>query len=898
MESAFARRAEAMALVREYRALKAAYGLMDFSDQIALAARLAAEHPVVGELERDKYAVVLLDEYQDTSVAQAQMLSSLFGGGHPVTAVGDPNQAIYGWRGASVSNILHFGQDFPAAGGQVARYALTVNRRSDRRILEVANALAAPLYDAFAQVDPLEPGTDDDGSVDTIVHLTSAAELAWLAEQVPATHGAMETPSWREIGVLVRDNAHAADVFDALTAAGVPVEIVGLAGLLRLPEVAEVLATLTLVDDLTANAELLTLLTGPRWAIGPRDLALLGTRAGELAESGRGRGTSLSLDEELARAVAGADPTELVALSDALDDPGDLPYSPAARQRFSLLASELRYLRSHAGEPLLELVRRIIDACGLDVELASSVSEAGRARRENLDLFVKAVADFQAVDGTVSLTSLLAWLQAEDDLGEGLDVATPSEADSVKLLTVHRAKGLEWDAVFLVGMCAERFPHTRSRGLWPERARPAAHAPARRPPRPAGAARPHQGRAGPAQGGHQGARGHRGAAAGLRRLHPGPAPAGRVVVRLGRGPRRRPGALAVPGDRARRDGGLGRRAAGLGGQAGEGRRQPPVRPAGGVPLAGGRADRRGAAPGRGRRARGRGPRPAGGRAGRRRGRSGLDAGLDLVEQARVREWDDELAHLVAEARRDRAQVVEVPLPAALSATTLQRLRRDPDGLAVDLVRPMPRPPAPAARFGTLFHEWVEQRFGQQALLEPEEVANRGDDDIDDYADLRELIATFEAGPFATRVPYAVEAPFALVLDGQVVRGRIDAVYAEPDGGYLLVDWKTNRTASADPLPAGGLPARVVGADRRPARPGPGRVLLRAHGCAGHPRRPARSRGARGPGQAGLSAAVSAISTIAPKVSWRSSAVVSSPVTMWSATVAMVSARRPYFAARV
>ena len=264
----------------------------------------------------------------------------------------------------------------------------------------------------------------------------------------------------------------------------------------------------------------------------------------------------------------------------------------------------------------------------------------------------------------------------------------------------------------------------------------------------------------------------------------------------------------------------------------------------------------------------------------------------------MREWDDELAHLVAEARRDRAQVVEVPLPAALSATTLQRLRRDPDGLAVDLVRPMPRPPAPAARFGTLFHEWVEQRFGQQALLEPEEVANRGDDDIDDYADLRDLIATFEAGPFATRVPYAVEAPFALVLDGQVVRGRIDAVYAEPDGGYLLVDWKTNRTASADPLQLAvyrlawseltGVPLDRVRAAF---------FYVRTGALVTHDDLPGRG-GARGAGQAGLSAAVSAISTIAPKVSWRSRAVVSSPVTTWSATVAMVSARRPYFAARV
>ena len=100
--------------------------------------------------------MVLLDEYQDTSVAQAMMLVAAVlrpapGRGHAVTAVGDPNQAIYGWRGASVSNILNFADTFPAAGGDVPTYPLTVNRRSDRRILEVANRLAAPLYAAHAR---------------------------------------------------------------------------------------------------------------------------------------------------------------------------------------------------------------------------------------------------------------------------------------------------------------------------------------------------------------------------------------------------------------------------------------------------------------------------------------------------------------------------------------------------------------------------------------------------------------------------------------------------------------------------------------------------------------------------------------------------------------------------
>ena len=240
------------------------------------------------------------------------------------------------------------------------------------------------------------------------MHETYDDELAWLPDQVDAPTHAMAEPRWNEIGVLTRDNAHAADVFDALTAAEIPVEIVGLKGLLRLPEVAEVVATLTLLHDLTANAALLTLLTGPRWAIGPRDLALLGGGRASSPAPARRLDARATSTRSLRRAVEGADPTEIASLGDALDDPGARAYSAEARERFALLADELRTLRRHAGEPLLDLVRRIIDTTGIDIELASSVSPAAAARRDNLDLFVKAVAEFQAVDGDVTLPALLA----------------------------------------------------------------------------------------------------------------------------------------------------------------------------------------------------------------------------------------------------------------------------------------------------------------------------------------------------------------------------------------------------------------------------------------------------------------------------------------------------------
>ncbi len=790
-------REEVLDLVEGYRRLKDQFGLMDFSDQIALAAELAMTQPEVGRLERAKYRIVLLDEYQDTSVAQAQLLAALFSGpdessgrGHPVTAVGDPNQAIYGWRGASVSNILNFADFFPpVAAGSVPTYSLTVNRRSDRRILDVANALAEPLYDRFEQVRPLEPKEGaQDGDVHAIVLPTYDDELAWLAEQVITCHTAMEEPRWNEIGVLTRDNGHAAAVFDALTAREIPVEIVGLKGLMRLPEVSEVVSTLALLQDLTANADLLNLLNGPRWAIGPRDLALLGRRAHALTGV-RLREQGIAVEEELQRAVEGADPTEVLCLNDALVDPGDEPYSEEARTRFALLAQELRVLRTYAGEPLLDLVRRIIDTTGIDVELASSVSPAASARRDNLDLFVKAVAEFQAIDGQVTLSSLLAWLDAEDELGEGLDQATPSEADSVKLLTVHRAKGLEWDAVFLVGVCAEKFPVNKVRSQWTTVSR-VLPAPLRGDAADVPQLRGHDKPA--IEELKQEARAHQD----LEELRLGYVAFTRArhelwISSYQWSPTRiKPLAPSPYQETARR-------AIAAWDPEGDPWPEPPEDgtpnplqadpPSASWPRAGRTAEheRRLVAAELVRAAMAAPPSEA--------------EELDIVDAATVTEWDSELDRLVAEARADRSDVIEVPLPASLSATAVARLRDDPEQFARDLARPMPRQPSPAARFGTRFHAWVESRFGQQALLDPDDLPGRGDLGIDDEDDLRELIGRFESGPFGDRVPHAVEPPFALVLAGQVVRGRIDAVYAEPDGSWLVVDWKTGQQQTADPL---------------------------------------------------------------------------------------------------
>jgi len=383
-EAAARERLELASLVRSYSELKRRLGYVEFSDQMASAARIATRVPQVAQQLRDSYQVVLLDEYQDTSAAQALLLKGLFSGstpeegqGHPVTAVGDPFQAIYGWRGAAASNILAFPTDFPLSDGRPATVLpLTINRRSGPRILDVANELAAPLradetiaYDLGRTLLRAPDGTAP-GQVETRAFSAWPEEVSWVVDRIVAAHES-EVAAWNQTAVLARRNADIGAIYAALLDRDVPAEIVGLGGLLTLPEVADVVSTLRLIDDVAANPDLVRLLTGPRWAIGVGDLELLGRRAKELAHArapwADGDG---SLEADLEAAVSDTDPSESVSLAEALTDLADAPVSPEARERFAALGAELATLRRHATEPVGDLVRRV----------ASTLGRRGRAR--------------------------------------------------------------------------------------------------------------------------------------------------------------------------------------------------------------------------------------------------------------------------------------------------------------------------------------------------------------------------------------------------------------------------------------------------------------------------------------------------------------------------------------
>lgn len=815
-EQALAERLELASLVHDFQALKQQLGVVEFADQMAVAARLVDEVPEVAELVRQQFRVVLLDEYQDTSAAQAALLQGLFSGadpgsgrGHPVTAVGDPFQAIYGWRGAAASNILQFSTDFPGPDGfPAASFALTVNRRSGHRILAVANQLAADLRN-----DPMLAGHDsgdsmlvapDDapaGEVSAALFDTWNEEVAWLADRVVAARSDGSVGAWSDIAVLTRRNADIGALYAELVGRDVPVEIVGLGGLLSLPEVRDVVATLRVLDDVTANPEVIRLLGGARWGIGARDLALLGRRARALA---RDRDPAEPFDDALLSALEGAvaeiDPTEVISLLDAVTDPGSLPYSDEAVIRFELFASELAELRSHADEPVLDLTRRVIAVLGLDVELLATPRNARTGRRNQLAVFVDAVADYVDVDGDASLGGLLAYLKAEEDHGTGLERATPSDSDSVKLLTVHKAKGLEWTIVFLPALVKGVFPSDRVTDNWVNRAEavPAdLRGDSESIPQLTDATNEAIGTYAEAlkqqQGQAEDRLGYVAVTRAKRRLI-GSAHIWREGNQRPRTPS--PYFAAILAEAELQDRVLARTT-----QPPPDLRNPlevaeaPVpwpkpldpdesarRQAAAVAVAAARA---------------------------RFAETGSyelpSGGAMLLDEAEtIAGWDSDVDQLVAEARESRRGRRTVALPSSLSATGLLAAARSPEEYAAALIRPMPGPPSPRARFGTRFHRWVERHYATRGatvpLVDTEDLPERVEEVAADERELRNLCEKFATGAFGERVPHRMEVPFVLMLDGLALRGRIDAVYRSDDPAYSwqVVDWKTGRADDTDP----------------------------------------------------------------------------------------------------
>ncbi|MEV0891708.1 ATP-dependent DNA helicase [Promicromonospora sp. NPDC050262] len=850
-----AERARFVDLVVEYRRRKRIAEALDFGDQVSFAAQLAREVPMVGAAERARFEVVLLDEYQDTSYAQVELLSGLFGGGHPVTAVGDPHQSIYGWRGASAAGLARFPDRFQRDDGvPAAVHYLSTSWRNDAAVLTAANIVSGPLRSrtgaaATVEVPPLDlrPGAGE-GVVTAHVAATLEEEAEAVAEWVAERWRSGAHPDGRATAaVLCRARAQFPAIEVALRRRGLPVEVVGLGGLLSTPEVVDVVALLQAAHDPSRGDSLLRLLTGPRLNLGAADLHALGSWAADLARLDDPRRAAAASaepvpDDDL-RVVEG-DISDHRSIVDALDDlpPAGEPardgrvLSEDAHRRLAALARLLRDLRGLTYLSLPELVVQAERALGLDVEAATALALAGAGvggavsdrGREHLDAFRDVAASFAQSSDTATLGAFLAWLGVAGERERGLDMPVHEpDPDAVQVITAHAAKGLEWDAVAVAGLADGAFP-TWDRGS----------------------------RSGESSSGWLSDLGElpyhlRGDADDLPRFDWEHASDTKDLVALrdefkaecGEHRLAEERRLAyVAFTRARRElfltaswWGTASRPRGVSPFLAELADAELVKADLWAPMPEPDAEN----PRNAEEITAVWPAPDGGSDERRpdqqpTARDVLRATAALVDEAA----DERLVALAAMrlpadaltapqgvladaaghdlvdlarmllAERNRHADREVAFPAHVSASGLVRLAADRDAFALQLRRPVPVQPTVHARRGTRFHEWVEQFFTSATLLDVDDLPSAEDDDLPEDTDLDKLRDTFLGSEWSARMPVAVEVDVETPVAGVMLRCRMDAVFKDPATGpdaVVVVDWKTGR----EPLDATARAAREV-----------------------------------------------------------------------------------------
>ncbi|MER2136181.1 MAG: ATP-dependent DNA helicase, partial [Arthrobacter sp.] len=844
-------------LVEAYQRAKTERRQLDFGDLVALAARIAKEIPEAGEMERAKYKVVLLDEFQDTSHAQMVLFSTLFGDGTPVTAVGDPHQSIYGFRGASAGQLgtfrEHFPRLLPEGGRAPAGVAnLSVAWRNSTSILAAANAVSGPLNKpapwpgARAPLDvpelqakPKPPVGDvylgrylsektvtlPDGTVSVGEAEALAAQIAnvraqWFRHPSHETDGRGNTlpPT---VAVLCRGKKQFDPIRRALEDLGIPVQIVGLGGLLSTPEIVDLLAVLRVLSDPGRSDSMLRILAGARWRIGPADLMALAdwsrhlvrvreraTNVREIADvHGPDEGGAAVVETDLAEAGS------LVEAVDYLPKPGwtssaGRSLTPVGLARLGMLRDELRELRAYVGEDLTTLIGEVERRILLDIEVAAKPGISIHESRRNLDAFIDAAATFSASADRVDLAAFLAWLEVADEEENGLPVtALETSREAVQLLTVHASKGLEWDVVAVPGLSEGQFPNDKD-SRWSS-----GNAAVPWNLRGDGPDLPQWDWEQPDQKSWldaeklfaDDARAH--AEREERRL---------AYVAFTRAKdilfctsSAWGGGRSKPTEASRYQ--LELYELGKAGAPGfhllswlEPEEQGDENPANAVleraswpkdPLP---AQRRAAMEAAAAAVLAAAAAPGQKELGREDAASAGQTTPQVTDVFEPRRWGRDV-ELVLARHHAPDEVMEVELPAHISASMLVDLQDDPEAVTRQLRRPVPREPGMAARKGTAFHAWIEEYFGRSGMLDIDEYPGAADAYVDEAYQLQDMVSTFEASEWASRTPAYIEVPVETRVDSVVVRGRIDAVFQDEDGGWDLIDWKTGAPPSKDKL---------------------------------------------------------------------------------------------------
>ncbi len=736
MRDTAASRLELCQVVAAYERRKQERNLLDFGDQVGLAVRLLTDHPDVADEVRRRHPVVLLDEYQDTNFAQRRLLQLLYPPGSAVTAVGDDMQSIYAFRGAHLVNILHFKDHFPP----VTVRQLQTTFRFGAGLGTLANRIQDQVGESLKKV--LTPRPD---APDTVIECFLAADDAEEAAAIAADLATRGGP-WAEVAVLCRKRRLIQPIVAALEERRVPVEAVGTSGLLDRPEVVDVVAWLEVLADPSTSVALLRLLAGPRNRIGLRDLAALSRHSRDLGRYDdtaqaelEAAAASSSVDDE-APALASLPVVEAI-LADALADlDGVADLSAEARSRLAAFDRERHLLADQARRlPVLGLVEAILARTGL-------WQAAGVLGRQNLLRFLDLAERFRPVEGDPGLAAFVEYLHLLDDSEEDVAEAHLGDTDAVRVMTIHQAKGLEFDTVYVPGMAGAR----GSSRIFPD-GRPGENALGNSSALPWW----------------------------LREDDEGFPPVATARMQdIDDVIRRRKldeewRLLYVACTRAKRR--LVCSAAHWYPGAAE-----PQGPSDFYDFVAGQTDIV--------------------REWFRHQPATVDpevAAKERFRAAAARRYPDPVASELAGQLRLDSVLADPPeavaparrqAPTALSVTGLVTYARCPKQFYWSVVRPLPRRSTPAARLGTEVHRWIEQRAGRQLqLIEPDAPrSTAGTPDV--VARLKE---SFLASPWADLDPVRVEAPFVLALGAHVVRGRVDAVYKRDDR-LELVDFKTGR----------------------------------------------------------------------------------------------------------
>lgn len=408
-------------IYRLYQQKLLLYGAMDFDDLLVNTVRILAGMPELATRYQQRFKYLMVDEYQDTNHVQYLLLKRLLGSNDNIGVVGDEDQSIYGWRGADIRNILEFEKDFPRA--RVIK--LEQNYRSTGSILKAASAVISNNSMRKAKVLWTSAG---DGEKLSYYHLDSAEREA--EEVTSQISGRPADLALAQIAILYRTNAQSRPFEERLRRAGIPYQIIGGTGFYERKEVKDLLAYLRLIVNGKDDVAFERIVNYPKRGLGDKTVSDIL----ELAKASR------------------------CSAFELLESGGHLPQLSAKQNRLQPFVQLVTGFRAKvAGMPVDLLIQELVETLRLIEELKTEDPVVAETRVENIEAFLEGAAEYARANSSASLAEYLADISLFTDLDTYREID-----DKVTMMTIHSAKGLEYDSVFLVGLEEGLFPMQRA----------------------------------------------------------------------------------------------------------------------------------------------------------------------------------------------------------------------------------------------------------------------------------------------------------------------------------------------------------------------------------------------------------------------------------------------------